>query len=135
MSKDKDKSSSIILDLSIKQAIERRQHNTPDHQVILPWWFKRNVEEPLSKERYEALTWLMRWLYDNAPEETENIYSETDCSQNIVINPMVIISKEVQEAFTESGFKLIGEADMPDQDKNDIWERLHAGNNFSEPWH
>ena len=133
--KDKRKSSSVILDISIKAAIERQQHNTPDHEVILPWWIKRDVDAPLSKERYDAFTWLMRWLYENAPQEAENIYCETDSSQNIVINPMVIISKEVQEAFTDAGFKLMGEEDMPDKDKTDVWERLHAGSNFSEPWH
>lgn len=133
--KDKRKSSSVILDLSIKAAIERQQHNTPDQEVILPWWFKRDVDAPLSKERYEAFTWLMRWLYDNAPQEAENIYSESDGSQNIVINPMIIITKEVQEAFTDAGFKLMGEEDMPDKDKTDIWERLRSGSNFSNTWH
>ena len=133
--KDKARSSSIILDLSIKQALERRQQNTPSHEIILPWWFKRQVNEVLSKERYDALKWLMRWLYDNAPEEAENVYCEADCSQNIVINPMVIISAEVQAAFIEAGFKLMGEEDMPKQEDSDIWERLRSGSNFSEPWH
>jgi len=132
--KDKARSSSIILDLSIKAALERQQHNTPDHEVILPWWFKRSVDTILSKERYEAFTWLMRWLYDNAPQEAENIYSESDCSQNIIINPMVILSPEVQSAFIDSGFKLMGEEDMPSQDKTDIWERLRSGSNFSNTW-
>jgi len=132
--KDKTRSSSIILDLSIKAAIERKQHNTPDHEVILPWWFKRSVCAPLSKERYEAFTWLMRWLHDNAPEEAENIYCETDSSQNIVINPMIILAPEVQAAFVDAGFKLMGEEDMPSKEKTDIWERLRAGSNFSNKW-
>lgn len=135
MSDGKKKAANIILDLSIKKALETRGEVGPNHDVILPWWFKRNVEEPLSKERMEALQWAMNWLHRNAPEESEHIYSESDGSQNIVINPMVLVKKDIQEALFDAGFKLMTEEDLPEHERTDVWDRIRAGSNFSDKWH
>ena len=135
---NKPKSSSIILDLSVKNALEVRANlGKKVNEVILPWWFKRDVEVVLSHERQAAFAWLMRWLNENAPEEAEHVYSESDGSQNIVINPGVILDQEVQAAFVQAGFKVMTEEDMPDQDKTDVWERILKGSNFNEDqkWH
>lgn len=131
----KARSSSIILDLSIKNALEKRGQMNANQDVILPWWFKRRVSVERSKEAMDAAVWLMNWLYNNAPEEAENVYCEADDSQNIVINPMILLGKEVQEAFYDAGFKLMTEDDMPEQEKGDVWERIKAGSNFNDTWH
>lgn len=131
----KARSSSIILDLSIKNALEKRAGVSPQAETILPWWFKRKVSVERSKEAIDAAGWLMNWLYNNAPEEAENVYCEADDTQNIVINPMVILSQEVQAAFVDAGFELMSEDDMPNQDKTDWWERIKAGSNFNDQWH
>lgn len=133
--KDKVRSSSIILDLSIKNALEKRGQMNANQDVILPWWFKRRVSVERSKEAMDAAVWLMNWLYNNAPEEAENVYCEADDSQNIVINPMILLGKEVQEAFYDAGFTLMTEDDMPEQEKGDVWERIKAGSNFNDTWH
>ncbi len=134
---EKKKAPSIILDLSIKNALAKRGQVTPHHDTILPWWFKRSTAVVLSKERQDALAWLMRWLNENAPEEAEHVYDESDCSQNIVINPMIILSQEVQAAFVEAGFRVMTEDDLPESEKSDIWERIISGSNFNEDqkWH
>lgn len=133
--KDKTRSSSIILDLSIKNALEKRGQMNANQDIILPWWFKRRVSVARSKEAMDAAVWLMNWLYNNAPEEAENVYCEADDSQNIVINPMILLGKEVQEAFYDAGFELMTEDDMPEQEKGDVWERIKAGSNFNDTWH
>lgn len=133
----KSKSSSIILDLSIKNALAKRGQLNPKQDAILPWWFKRDTAVALSHERVEAFKWLMRWLNENAPVEAEHVYDESDGSQNIVINPMIILSQEVQAAFIEAGFRVMTEDDLPESEKSDIWERIAMGSNFNEDqkWH
>ena len=58
-------------------------------------------------------------------------------TQNIIINPMVVIENEVMMAFHESGFKVMQEKDIPVQEKTDIAERLQGGSNFNkeQEWH
>ena len=133
--KDKTRAASIILDLSLKNALERRGQMGATQDVVLPWWFKRRVSVERSKEAMDAAVWLMNWLYNNAPIEAENVYCEADDSQNIVINPMIVLNKQVQEAFFDAGFKLMTEDDMPSQDKTDVWDRIKGGSNFSDKWH
>lgn len=79
----------------------------------------------------------MRWLNENAPEEAEHVYDESDGSQNIVINPMIILSQEVQAAFIEAGFRVMTEDDLPESEKSDVWERILMGSNFNDDqkWH
>lgn len=129
--------SNIILDLSIKNALAAQSETPHGHDVVLPWWFKRSTEGEFSHERQAAYEWLMRWLQENAPENAENVFDESDVTQNIIINPMVIIENEVMQAFHESGFKLMTEKDIPSQEKTDIFERLQGGSNFnkSQEWH
>lgn len=129
--------SNIILDLSIKNAIAAMSEAPQGHDVVLPWWFKRSTEELYSHEHQKAYEWLMRWLQENAPEQAENVFDESDMTQNVIINPMVIIENEVMMAFHESGFKLMTEKDIPAQEKTDILERLQGGSNFnqSQEWH
>jgi hypothetical protein len=135
--KDKARSSSIILDLSIKNALEAKAAINKNHDVILPWWFKRKVSVNWSKEKMDAWQWVMRWLQENAPEEAENVYCEADDTQNIVINPMFILQPEIQKAFIDAGFRVMTEDDMPEQEKTDVWERILKGSNFNEDktWH
>ena len=135
MTEKNGKGPAIVLDLNLKRALEARAQQDNRHQVILPWWFKRECSVKRSHEATKAFAWLMRWLYHNAPEEAENVYCEADDSQNIVINPMVIINPEVLDAFKEAGFRLCTEEDMPTQEKTDWWERVKAGSNFSNEWH
>jgi len=133
--KNKARSSSIILDLSIKKALERRGEVQPSQDVILPWWFKRECTPVRSKETQQAYAFVMRWLNENAPEQAENVYCEADDTQNIVINPMYLIEPTIQAAFLDAGFRLITEDELPDKEKSDVWERIKAGSNFSDQWH
>lgn len=127
----------IILNLSIKNAIAAMSEAPKDHDVVLPWWFKRSAEEVFSHEARKAYEWIMRWLQENAPEAAENVFDESDMTQNIIINPMVIIENEVMEAFHVSGFKVMQEKDIPAQERTDIFERLQGGSNFNpeQEWH
>lgn len=135
MSKTKPQSSSIILDLSIKNALEQRAQLNPKHEVILPWWFKRYTHIEYSSNQQEAYVYIMRWLQENAPEEAENIYDEADMSQNIIINPMFLIKDDILQAFSDAGFRVMEEKDLPSQEKTDIYDRLKHGSNFSDKWH
>jgi hypothetical protein len=135
MPKDKARSSSIILDLSIKSALERRAGISPRQEVILPWWFRREVSHKYSQEVMEAMHFLMDWLNENAPDAVEHIYCEANDTQNIIINPVTIIEPRILEAFGDAGFKIMTEDDMPASETTDIKERLLAGSNFSDKWH
>jgi len=133
--KDKPQGSNIILDLSIKNALEKRAQMNPKQDVILPWWFKRHTHIEYGKEAMEAFAFIMRWLQDNAPEEAENVYDESDMTQNIIINPMYVIEDDILQAFVDAGFRVMEEKDIPGQEKTDIYDRLKHGSNFSDKWH
>jgi len=133
--KDKSRSSSIILDLNIKNALERRANINPSQEVILPWWFRRDVSHKYSSETMQALHYIIRWLNDHAPDEAEHIYCEANDTQNIIINPMIVIAPRILEAFGDAGFKVMTEDDVPIDETTDIKERLLSGSNFSNEWH
>jgi len=126
----------IVLDLNIKNALEKRAQITPSHDIVFPWWFKRDTICEYSKDQWEAYGWLMSWLQDNAPMEAENIFDEADLTQNIIINPVFLLGKDnVMQAFKDAGFRVMEEKDLPSQEKTDIYERLKHGSNFSTQWH
>lgn len=125
----------IILDLSIKNALEKRAQINPQHEVILPWWFKRSTIVEYSTDQWEAYGWLMSWLQENAPMEAENVFDESDLTQNIIINPMFLIEENIFAAFKDAGFKIMEEKDIPGGEKTDIYERLQHGSNFNTQWH
>lgn len=135
MSEKNGKGPAIILNMSVKQALEAKAQVGTDHKIILPWWFKRECSVKRSHEAIKAFAWLMRWLYENAPAEAENVYCEADDSQNIVINPVVVLEKDVLDAFHAAGFRIVTEDELPTKEKTDVLERLKAGSNFSNEWH
>lgn len=125
----------IILDLSIKNALEKRAQVTPSHDVVFPWWFKRSTVNEYSTDQWEAYGWLMSWLQENAPMEAENVFDESDLTQNIIINPMFLVSENIFQAFKDAGFKVMEEKDLPSQERTDIYDRLKHGSNFNTTWH
>lgn len=67
--------------------------------------------------------------------EAENVYDESDMTQNIIINPMFLVKDNIFQAFKDAGFKVMEEKDIPGNDKTDIMQRLQHGSDFSTKWH
>lgn len=67
--------------------------------------------------------------------EAENVFDESDLTQNIIINPMFLVSENIFQAFKDAGFKVMEEKDLPSQERTDIYDRLKHGSNFNTTWH
>ncbi len=130
----KPKAPAIIIDFSVKRALEQRAQLKPNQDVILPWWFQRDLSEKRSREANQAFAFVMNWFRLHAPEEVEHVYCEGSDTQNIVINPTHIIHANILNALRDAGFRLITEDEMPKQQKTDIWERIVRGSNFNTRW-
>ena len=44
--------------------------------------------------------------------EAENVYDESDMTQNVIINPMFLVKENIFQAFHDAGFKVMEEKDI-----------------------